>query len=622
LLVEGVPDAPPAMLERIEPYQNARSATLLDFEPSGRGLLVSTRFGDVPQVHRVAGAGLDREQLTFYREPIVRAATDPRRGNSGFYFAMDTGGSEAYQLYWFDRVRGQRQLLSDGRSRNEGLIVSHAGGQIAFSSTRRNGADFDIYTLAGDDPAATKRVATVQGQWNATSWSPDDTQLLLQNYVSINESHLYVLDLATGERRELNPAPGKPIAYGSPVFAASRRGAARGIYFASDEDREFLGLTYLDLKSGRKTLLRPDLAWDVTAIAVSDGGDWLAYTTNAGGTEQLYLASTAASPTPARAVQIKVPVGVINGLEFDRSGTRLGFSMSTSDSPGDVYVVDVSTRSVQRWTYSEVGGLPRAGFVVPQLIQYPTFDQRQIPAWIYRPARPSRAKLPVVVLIHGGPEGQSMAGWSAQVQYWVNELGVAVVAPNVRGSSGYGKSYLRLDNGMQREDSVADIGALLDWLATQKDLDPERVAVYGGSYGGYMVLASLARYGARLRCGVDMVGISNFVTFLERTEPYRRDLRRKEYGDEREPAMRAYLQSIAPTANANKIKAPLLVAQGQNDPRVPAFEAEQIVATARKNGNAVWYILASDEGHGFQKKANRDYFWSAVSQFFEKHLLP
>ena len=193
--------------------------------------------------------------------------------------------------------------------------------------------------------------------------------------------------------------------------------------------------------------------------------------------------------------------------------------------------------------------------------------------------------------------------------------------PNVRGSSGYGKAYLQLDNGYQREDSVKDIGALLDWVARQSELDAERVAVIGGSYGGYMVLASMTHYDDRLRAGIDIVGISNFVTFLENTQDYRRDLRRVEYGDERDPEMRAFLEKISPTTNAGKITKPLFVAQGLNDPRVPASESEQMVEVIRENGGVVWYLLARDEGHGFRKKANRDYYGRAVVLFLQEHLL-
>jgi dipeptidyl aminopeptidase/acylaminoacyl peptidase len=265
--------------------------------------------------------------------------------------------------------------------------------------------------------------------------------------------------------------------------------------------------------------------------------------------------------------------------------------------------------------------------VTPTLVRFPTFDRvdgkpRTIPAFYYRPAKaPASGKLPVVIQIHGGPEGQAQPGFSPTTQYLVNELGVAVLVPNVRGSSGYGKSYLLLDNGDKREDSVKDIGALLDWIGKQPELDADRIGVYGGSYGGYMVLATMTNYPERIRAGVDIVGISHFGTFLKNTEDYRRDLRRAEYGDERDPAMQAVFDRISPLNNASRISAPLFVAQGRNDPRVPYTEAEQIVKAVRGNDQPVWYLLFNDEGHGFRKKANSDYFGAATMLFWQRHLL-
>jgi len=277
-----------------------------------------------------------------------------------------------------------------------------------------------------------------------------------------------------------------------------------------------------------------------------------------------------------------------------------------------------------RWTYSEVGGLDTATFHVPELIEYPTFDEvdgerRRIPAWLYKPA--GDGPYPVIVSIHGGPEGQSRPTFSSTYQMWLAKLGVAVVIPNVRGSAGYGKSYLALDNGFLREDSVRDIGALLDWIDAHPELDAGRVAVFGGSYGGYMVLASAAHYSERLRAAVDIVGISNFVTFLENTQDYRRDLRRVEYGDERDPEMRAHLQKISPLNNVADLDVPMLIVQGENDPRVPVTESAQIVEALRAQGRPVWYMNALNEGHGYRKKENRDVYQQAVVLFLEQFLL-
>src|SRR5581483_3798698 len=457
------------------------------------------------------------------------------------------------------------------------------------------------------------RVKELTGQWTPLDWSPDEKSLLLRHYVSAAESHLHTIALDGGALAELN-ASAQKIAYGPAAFA--RKGGA--IYYSSDEDSEFLRLTRFDLASGKKQVLTPSLSWDVDGLALSDDGAWLAYTANEGGMSALYLARAA---QPLKAERIKLPTGVISRLKFDRQSKRLGFTLSTAQSTADVYSIDVETRALTRWTESEVGGLDPARFVAPERVRFPSFDGRELDAWYYRPARSDGRKLPVVISIHGGPEAQATAAFNPTVQYWVNELGVAVLQPNVRGSAGYGKSFLKLDDAARREDSVKDIGALLDWIGKRPELDAARVAVFGGSYGGYMVLASLEHFSERLRCGVEIVGISNFVTFLEHTESYRRELRRAEYGDERDPELRKVLLAISPMTNAAKIKRPLFVAQGQNDPRVPASEAEQIVKAVRAAGGPVWYVLAKDEGHGFQKKANRDYFTDAVTRFFEEYLL-
>jgi len=323
----------------------------------------------------------------------------------------------------------------------------------------------------------------------------------------------------------------------------------------------------------------------------------------------------------------ELPVGVIDSVAFSPDGRRLAASINGATSPSDVYVVDLGKTTLERWTRSEIGGLDASRFVAPTLIRYPTFDSvdgkpRTIPAFYYRPAGvPAGRRVPVVINIHGGPEAQARPTFSPTAQFLANELGVAMLVPNVRGSSGYGRTYLTLDNAAKREDSVRDIGALLEWIAQQPELDASRIGVIGGSYGGYMVLASLVHYGERIRAGVAIVGISHFGTFLKNTEDYRRDLRRAEYGDERDPAIAALFERISPLNSAGRITSRLFVAQGRNDPRVPWTEAEQIVKAVRANGQPVWYLLFNDEGHGFRKKANSDYFGAATMLFWQQHLL-
>lgn len=320
-----------------------------------------------------------------------------------------------------------------------------------------------------------------------------------------------------------------------------------------------------------------------------------------------------------------LPMGLVGLGAFSPDGRQLALALNSPDSPSDVYTLELADDPLGhgdliRWTYSEVGGLDPSTFVVPELIHYPTFDDRDIPAFVYRPRGPGPH--PVVIRIHGGPESQSRPVFSSLFQGWIHELGIAVLDPNVRGSSGYGRTYVELDNGMLREDAVRDIGALLDWISAQPDLDQNRVMVFGGSYGGYMVLASLIHYSDRLRGGVNIVGISDFISFLENTEAYRRDLRRAEYGDERDPEMRAFFERISPLRNSDRITAPLFVIHGQNDPRVPVTEAEQIVEQVRANDRPVWYMNALNEGHGFARRDNQDLVRDLVVLFFQEHLVP
>lgn len=612
---ENIPEIPAALSERLQRYANTRSAGLGGWIADGSGLLVSTRFANTTQVHRVKTPGGAREQLTFYDEPVAAIAANPKR--NGFVFGKDVGGSEFWQLHWFDLGTRETKLLTDGKSRNESPLWSHDGARLAYSSTARNGKDTDVWVLDLDS-GARKPVVTEGGSWSASDFSPDGKQLLVQQFVSINEIRPGVVDLDSG-KLTLFPVDGGKASFGAFKFAPDGSGA----YFTSDEGGEFRTLRFHDLRTGKVVPLSAGIAWDVEDYALSADGRRLAFVSNEDGFDVLHLLDTATRrelPLPA------LPKGAIGGVEFSPDGRRIAFSLNSAVSPSDVYTVDEEANTVARWTESEVGGLDASTFAAPELVRFPTFDKvggkaRTIPAFYYRPKAADGAKVPVVIQIHGGPEAQARPVFSAEIQFLVDQLGVAVLVPNVRGSSGYGKSYLLLDNGFKREDSVKDIGALLDWIGTRPELDAQRVGVYGGSYGGYMVLAAMTRYDARLRAGVDIVGISNFVTFLQNTESYRRDLRRAEYGDERDPKMKAFLEKVSPTTNAKAISKPLFVAQGANDPRVPASEAAQIVRTVRGNGGDVWFLQFGDEGHGFRKKTNVDYFRAATMLFWQKNLI-
>jgi dipeptidyl aminopeptidase/acylaminoacyl peptidase len=613
-VIEGIPEIPERVSRRLLRYQNTRSASLAGWHPSGEGILISTRFAETRQIHWVKAAAGARHQLTFFDEPIGEISVSPNGQKPGLVFGRDVGGSEFFQLFHLDLESGAHRLLTDGKSRNSSASISNRGDRMAYLTTRRNGKDWDIHLLDLAPGGVSKPILEKGGAWFPGPWSPDDRHLLVVRYVSANESYPYRLDLQSGELTELAPSDQK-ISYGSAIW--SRDG--KGVYYSSDEGSHFRKLQYLDLVEGTKETLSGGIDWDVGQVELSEDGRWLAFNVNAGGVSQLHLWETA---TRRPISMPDIPQGQIRGFSFSPDSNRLGMNLVTPQTPGDVYVLNLESRKLDRWTHSEVGGLDTGSFSMPEEIHFPTFDTvagapREIPAFYYQPPKQPAAPYPVVINIHGGPEAQHRPGFSASTQYMLHELGIAVLAPNVRGSSGYGKQYLRLDNGFLREDSVKDIGALLDWIKGRPELDASRVVVMGGSYGGYMVLASMTHYNERLLGGVDAVGISNFVTFLENTQDYRRDLRRVEYGDERDAEMRRFLERISPANSAGKITKPLFIAQGLNDPRVPASEAEQILAAVRQNGSDPWYLLAKDEGHGFRKKSNRDFFESSVILFLE-----
>ena len=604
IVVDGVPAVSADVFAQLRRYQNTRAARLLDWMDGG--VLVATRFGDTTQLHHVAEPLGMREQLTFFDEPVRAAGVNPG-ARDGFVYLKDSGGSEFYQLFFYDRQRGASSRLSDGKSRYIGVSWSPSGRHVGYSTTEGNGVDWDLHI---QDLIRERRVVQ-QGEgvgWRIEDWSDDETRLLIARYISVNESRLYEFDLDTGSRRRL-------LGDVTAAFGNVRYGAGDAVYFTTDMGAEFMRLHRLDLATGAVSVLTADVPWDVAAFAVSRDKARLAYVVNENGLSRLYAFETADRRFTALP---ELPAGIVSGLRFDPHADRLAFTVSSPTTPSDVFSLDFSSRELTRWTVSEIGGLRRDQLAEPTPIAYESFDGRSIPAFVYKPRE--GGPHPVIVNIHGGPEGQARPGFSPTTQLYLNELGAAVIYPNVRGSAGYGKSYLKLDNGRRREDSVRDIGALLDWIAEQPDLDAGRVAVMGGSYGGYMVLASLVHYGDRLVAGVERVGISNFVTFLENTQPYRQDLRRAEYGDERDPDMRAFLESISPLNRVAEIDTPLLISQGLNDPRVPASESAQIVAALKDRGVPVWYVLANNEGHGFRRKANRDYLTAVTVEFLRERL--
>lgn len=614
LVVEGVPPIPVSLAESVERYSNFRGAGLASWSPSAREMLIVARFADVPQVHLVKMPGGARNQLTFYSDRVAGARFNPRRG-SYFVFSKDVGGGEFFQLYRYDLASGDVALLTDGKSRNTDAVWAHGGSRIAYSSTRRNGNDTDAWVMDPSDPKTDHMLAKLEGGgWQALDWSPDEKQLLVMNEVSAEESYLWLMDAGSGEKTLLTPKGSVNVSYGGGQFSKD----GKGVYVTTDKDSEFHRLAYIDLASKQPTYLSSNIPWDVDEFDLSDDGKLIAFVTNEDGLGILHVLDTAAhreKPLPT------LPKGVISGVQWHKNSRDLGFDLASARSSSDVYSLDIQTGKVDRWTFSETGGLNTANFSEPELIHWKSWDGRSIGGFLYRPPAKFTGKRPVIVDIHGGPEGQFRPQFIGRMNYYVNELGIALIFPNVRGSTGYGKTFLSLDNGFLREGSYKDINTLFDWIQTQPDLDSNRVMVTGGSYGGFMTLAVATNYNDRIRCSVDAVGPSNLVTFLEHTSGYRKDLRRVEYGDERDPKMREFLENIAPYNKAKNITKPIFVVAGKNDPRVPASESQQMVEIVRQNGTPVWWLMAKDEGHGFAKKKNQDFQFYATVMFVKQYLL-
>lgn len=588
LVMENVPAASPGLKERLRRYDNVRGHSFQDWTGEG-GILVSTRFANVNQIHEVRTPGGARRQLTFYDDAVNAADVSPEGG--AFLFAKDTGGDEYYQSFLFDFETGDVAQYSEPGSRNGSALWADDGSLVAWARTNAGDPNNDILVANPADKSTLRVVLEGEGAIGPVDWSADGKTLLLQRYESVEKSRLYSLDVASGVLTEINP--GDNVSYSGAVLLKDGT-----VLTVTNKSGEFENLVHLKA-DGTVTNYTGSIGWDVSSWEISRDEKTVVFTLNEGGLGTIRLLDVASGqvrPGPT------LPVGIASGLVFSPNGSQVGFTFNGATSPADAWSFDVATLNLTRWTEAETGGLDPEGFLTPTMFEYPAADGLEIPAFIYRPE--GAGPHPVIISIHGGPESQARPGFSSTYQYWAKELGVAVVVPNVRGSSGYGKTYVSLDNGLNRKKSVEDIGALLDWIALQPDLDASKVIVHGGSYGGYMVLASMIDYADRLAGGVDVVGISDFKTFLENTEGYRVDLRRIEYGDERDPEVAAFFEAISPLGNAGKITKPIFIVQGYNDPRVPYTEAEQILSAVKANGVEAWFMMAMDEGHGFRKKGN------------------
>jgi dipeptidyl aminopeptidase/acylaminoacyl peptidase len=635
----------------IDRYLNIRSANSPALSQTGDRIAFLTNITGTSQVWMIGAQGGWPDQFTFYTDRVDFIQWSP--DGTGFIFGKSKGGDENAQLYWLSADGSQIRALTDApRIRHNFGAWSHDGKKISYSSNKRNPNYFDVYIM---DVATGREQLVYQqdGSNGPVAWSFDDRQLVVahEGEALSLDNDLYLVDIATRQATHLTPHEGA-AEFGDVNFTRD----GRSVLFTTNDKREFQTLARMDLQTRRVEIL-DDTQWDLGSTEMSDDGRMLAYTINREGFTELYVREVQADGTlgPKGSAVALPGKGIAGGLDFSGDNRKLAFAFNGARFNSDVWLYDLQSRALTQVTHSSRAGIPQASFIEPELIHYKSFDGQEIPAWYYRPQIQATANLesssvqittgagttpvtgtlsvsprgvvalnagaqrglPVIVSVHGGPEGQSRPGFSAIDQYFLAR-GYAILAPNVRGSTGYGKTFTHLDDVRKREDSVKDLAAAVDWLKTEGGADPRRIAVMGGSYGGYMTLAAITLYPDIWSAAVDTVGIANFESFLQNTSGYRRKLREVEYGSlERDME---FLRSISPLGKVARIKTPLMVIQGKNDPRVPYTEAEQIVKALRDRGAPVEYKLFDDEGHGINKLSNRLIVYPQMVDFLDRYM--
>lgn len=601
-------------IDSVERFLNVRSATLAGLSPDGKTVAFTTNTSGSAQIWTVPAAGGWPEQITFFSDRVSSVDWSPR--GDWIAFSKDAGGDENFQLYLVSPDGSDLVALTNDPSvRHNVGGWSRDGRRIAFSTNERDKKFFDVYVL-DVDTREKRRIVRMDAQLSAGPISNDGKKLLVSRQNRSLDNDLLLADLTGAGEATVAPAlltQHEGIAAHRPIGWSRDDGS---IWLVSDVGREFLALGRLDVASKRISWIK-EPRWDVTSGSISFDRSRIAFVTNEDGYDTLTVLDTSTlKPLPGP----KAPPGQVSALRFSQDGRALAVSLGSPTRSGDVWLGDLASGSLTRVTRSSTAGILPSSFVEPELAHYKSFDGLQISAFFYHnlPKRaPRDAGLPCIVMPHGGPESQTTARFSTTVQYLASR-GYAVWAPNVRGSTGYGKTFTHLDDVRKREDSVKDLIAGVEFLKRGGVVDPSRIAVMGGSYGGYMTLAAITLYPDLWAAAVDSYGIANFKTFFKKTASYRADLRASEYGDPEKDS--EFLDAISPIHKVDRIRAPLLVLQGANDPRVPQAEAEQIVAAVKAKGGIVEYVLFPDEGHGWTKLTNQIKALRQISHFLDRHL--
>jgi dipeptidyl aminopeptidase/acylaminoacyl peptidase len=618
-----MPPIPQSILDGVGRYGQFRQAQLIAWNPAKRQLLITTSFNAnpaAPQLHLIDGPGRDRRQLTWMPRGVPAgvsasfAPTDP----DSLIFQYDPSGKELPSLYRYDLKTAETSLVVDARSRYA-PVWSPQGGWLAYDSAERNGKDRDLYVIQPADPKTKRRLAEFTGAWSPEQWSPDGTTLLVTEVLSNSETYLWRVDVKSGEKAAITPRDGEKAGFFNGRFSAD----GRRVYALSDRAGGEFRIWRCDVARCVWTPVSAEgTAFDGPndvggGFELSPDGSLLAGTVDRGSSSELQLIDlTTLKPRALPAI----PKGLVTKVQWRPGSREVGFSLASVKTPGDVFSIDTSLGTLTRWTTTEVS-FNADVLPVPEVVEWKSFDGELISGVLYRPAVRFTGPRPVVVNIHGGPDLRERMRWQGRSNNVLNEVGAVVIYPNVRGSSGFGRRFQQLDDGRLRGNAVKDIGALLDWIATRPELDKNRVVLLGVSSGGWLALEAGIAYNDRIRGVVEGAGITNFVTFLEGTDPARQENRRREYGDERDPQMREYLTSLSPVTRAAALKRPTFVIHPGKDARVPVGQAQELVKSLRTSNPNVWYLEFSEANHDNLGGVGGDYLLASWMWFFRNFLL-
>jgi len=625
ITTEGIPPIPQSIADGLAKYAQFRQAQMMAWNPSRRQILITTTLGSVPQLYSVDGPGRDRHQLTWFDRGVpvfANVSFDPADGNTAIFQYDPAGSSELRSLYRYDMATGEISLVTESKTRYA-HVWSRQGKWLAYDSAERNGKDRDLYVIQPSDPKSKRRLAEFDGAFDPQDWSPDGTSLLALEIPSNAETYIWRVDVKTGAKKALTPRDGEKAAWWNARFSPD----GRRVYAISDRQGGEFRVWRCDVANCVWSAVTPaGMVVDasnssaVAGFEIASDGTMMAVVVDKGSyTELQVIDLTTLKPRGLPAM----PKGLVAQLRWRPASKEIAFSLSSIKSQGDVYSIDVALGTLTRWTTSETTFNPDV-LPAPEVIEYKSFDGTPISAILYRPAAKFSGPRPVIVQLHGGPGSRQRIGFQGRSNYLLNELGIAIIWPNVRGSIGFGRTFEQMDDGKGRAGAIKDVGALLDWIGTRADLDKNRVMLGGGSYGGWLALEAGIVYNSRVRGIFEGAGITDFVTFLEKdTDSARQTNRRLEYGDERDPDMRSFLTSISPISRASELKKPTFILQPGKDIRVPVAQAHELLDALKANNATVWYAEFANADHDTFPGTiqNIDWMLDAWIAFFKAYLL-